>query len=33
MASERDALVLGATGLVGGRALDALLADPAWGRG
>jgi uncharacterized protein YbjT (DUF2867 family) len=28
----RSALVLGATGLVGGHCLDLLLADPAWSR-
>lgn len=28
----RSALLLGATGLVGGHALEALLADPAWDR-
>lgn len=31
-APSRSALLLGATGLVGGHCLQALLADPAWGR-
>ena len=31
MGSGRSALVLGATGLVGGHVLDLLLGDPAWG--
>ena len=30
MAAERVAVVLGATGLVGGHLLDLLLADPGW---
>lgn len=32
MAAERTALVLGATGLVGGELLTRLLDDPSWGR-
>ena len=30
--TSRSALLLGATGLVGGHCLDLLLADPRWGR-
>jgi uncharacterized protein YbjT (DUF2867 family) len=32
MGAERSALILGATGLVGGLLLDRLLADPGWTR-
>jgi uncharacterized protein YbjT (DUF2867 family) len=32
MASDRTALILGATGLVGGELLDLMLRDPSWSR-